>query len=1531
MKASKPYPTGGRISCLCLIVAVLSLILFPDGFAEARTPFEPGGKTPVQNLTVADGPYVTCAFHDVGKIGLMVNNYAGIGTCPVPSTGWSDPIPSCEYPYGSDKEYLFAGALWIGAVVGGDTLVSVGMDGWYATCELYPDEFPAGDIIHRSTLSGDPDAVSEQDYIAVYTDTLINPLYVNPDPVDGPHRPMNVAVTQKSYAWSAPEREDFVIFEYSVENIGSLPLEQAYIGFYIDGDVHYSSILTPANYTDDISGFLETTPSPLGCGWTETIDMAYIMDNNGRDDGDPSDACPFGPKATTSVTGIRLLASPSDSLRLNFNWWVSNGNAALDFGPRQQGTPGDPFRDFHTGGLGTPVGDADKYYLLSHAERDYNQITTAVDHSADGWLPPPINSLDLASGHDTKYLLSFGPFNIDAGQTLSFAVAYVAGENVFTDCEAWTDLYDPWNPEPYFNTFDFTDLAFNALRAEWVYDIPGYDTDGDGYAGKYRICYDSTIIGDTVVIVTEDTLYYKGDGVPDLGPAGPYIDTIPPVITCPDDISIPYGVPTDPEMTGYATAVDDYDPDALVSYEDIIDTNDMWLIDRLWTAIDSVGNVSHCHQSITLYDDQYNLVVKAHCPQSVNGIVPLWTDFNIDIWILNASENGDLAGGGFSFKLYSPGESMGSIDHVDRGGILSTASLETINGFDDYFNLGVFTAENGWNGLLPDTVNFNMVGTSGIPPGEPMRPYLRFHLNGTETGRLCIDSCTNDANPDWDWLFMPEMHPVAFNGPYCWTVGHVIANRSWYVSPYGDNDTGMGTIDYPFATIQFTIDMAQTGDTILALPGTYEEYINFLGKDLIVKSTDGPLKTTITSASDSSLVTFASGENHAAVLEGFTLEAGWIGILCENSTPTIRRNILHNQKVTDWAAISMTGNAGFGKTMGPIIENNTIVGCFNGGISSYFETPPIIKNNIVAFNSNYGIHVHNDPAIPVPLLSYNDVYGHPENYQVITDPGIGSISADPMFNIDHPFLTLKEGSPCIDAGDPDPWYNDPDGSRNDMGAVPYVEMDEEVIPTPEWINVYCGSPVVDSTPLQYGDVISAYDPDGVLCGRTTVKEDGSFGFMPIYRDYGLTDIDEGADPGDLIHFRINGQDVGSVPPVTWTTNGDNIIVCIFYTHRCVAIDLETGWNLISWNVAYGGPVEQLIDGIENDIDVILSYDGGGLTYDPLLPEFSTLTTADFVHGYWFLMHNGARLNVCGGEISSYSLLPVFTGWNLVSYWPYNAYSVEVSLASIMSCLQAVLGFDGTALTWMPGYEPFNTLTDMQPLFGYWVHSGCDGLIEYPGFTGLDSISPAKLTRNKSSVPHTSRYWMSVYGRDITLDGESLGNGATIEIRTADNIVCGRGFYGDGLLKFTPVYGRDTDDDNTAKYPVEGGTMAVYVDGIRSYPNIVWNGHGTRFELREMKTDPSGSSGQVPTDFALSQNFPNPFNPLTTIELALPVASNWKISIFNIRGQKVDEFQGHAEAGYVRVNWDATPYASGIYVYRGEAGAFKQTRKMILVK
>jgi len=97
-----------------------------------------------------------------------------------------------------------------------------------------------------------------------------------------------------------------------------------------------------------------------------------------------------------------------------------------------------------------------------------------------------------------------------------------------------------------------------------------------------------------------------------------------------------------------------------------------------------------------------------------------------------------------------------------------------------------------------------------------------------------------------------------------------------------------------------------------------------------------------------------------------------------------------------------------------------------------------------------------------------------------------------------------------------------------------------------------------------------------------------------------------------------------------------------------------------------------------------------------------------------------------------------------------------------------------------------------------------------------------------------------------------------------------------------------------------------------------------------------SSGSMPSQFKLSQNYPNPFNPNTTIELGLPIPSEWHLSIINVNGQVVRKLSGYSEAGTTTIKWDGyndsgQPATSGIYFYKAEAGSFSATRKMILLK
>jgi len=90
--------------------------------------------------------------------------------------------------------------------------------------------------------------------------------------------------------------------------------------------------------------------------------------------------------------------------------------------------------------------------------------------------------------------------------------------------------------------------------------------------------------------------------------------------------------------------------------------------------------------------------------------------------------------------------------------------------------------------------------------------------------------------------------------------------------------------------------------------------------------------------------------------------------------------------------------------------------------------------------------------------------------------------------------------------------------------------------------------------------------------------------------------------------------------------------------------------------------------------------------------------------------------------------------------------------------------------------------------------------------------------------------------------------------------------------------------------------------------------------------------KIPIDFALSANFPNPFNAQTQISFNLPQSSAVNIDIFDLGGRKVANLLNRQLlTGPHSVIWDAKVFASGIYFYRLQAGEFQGSRKMMLVK
>ncbi|MFQ5607716.1 MAG: hypothetical protein ACE5GA_07195, partial [Candidatus Zixiibacteriota bacterium] len=318
-----------------------------------------------------------------------------------------------------------------------------------------------------------------------------------------------------------------------ITNMGKTPIEEAYLGVEVRGGFEYGIV----------GGYLDTFPAlnlrRSSCQFLDTVQLFWSADNDGEPVGDE-----FDPNTSpTGVSAIKLLKTPEGATKLIYNWWDDN-SPAQDWGPRRRGTPDRPFRSFGQR-LGTPLGDRNRYYVMSTEEFDYDQMFTALDHTGEGWLPPPAQAVALATGpscgnHNHHWhMITVGPVTIPPGGSVPLVFAYVMGSEFHQDP---TKVFDPFNPKEFYKDFHFKNLSQNATWASWVYDNPGIDTDEDGYRGEFRLCVgDSTLIVDTTILVdtfqippettliidsmydalAAETLYYTGDGVPDIRAASP--------------------------------------------------------------------------------------------------------------------------------------------------------------------------------------------------------------------------------------------------------------------------------------------------------------------------------------------------------------------------------------------------------------------------------------------------------------------------------------------------------------------------------------------------------------------------------------------------------------------------------------------------------------------------------------------------------------------------------------------------------------------------------------------------------------------------------------------------------------------------------------------------------------------------------------------------------------------------------------------------------------------------------------------------
>ena len=288
----------------------------------------------------------------------------------------------------------------------------------------------------------------------------------------------------------------------------------------------------------------------------------------------------------------------------------------------------------------------------------------------------------------------------------------------------------------------------------------------------------------------------------------------------------------------------------------------------------------------------------------------------------------------------------------------------------------------------------------------------------------------------------------------------------------------------------------------------------------------------------------------------------------------------------------------------------------------------------------------------------------------------------------------------------------------------------------------------------------------------------------------------------------------------------------------------------------------------------------------------------------------------------------------------------------------------------PAFPDNATLEYLRPGKGYFLgYANANPVINCPWFLTGETADPLNIEPTPpQNLPTTSSvasahfqfksrtHWWYPIEIDTVFD-QGLTPEVSDEIAVFDGNMCvgAQAFSGDYPIMLaawkddiaTPdtLDGYLLNDEMTFKwYDVSGNqeitftpppsTQAVEVDPY--FPRH--SGFGNGFAARRSFTNGILAVTQLPREFKLGQNFPNPFNSETMIPLELPQRSHVKIELFNVRGQKLGViFEGVQNAGWPKIHYNASGLASGMYFCRVTAkglergGQYHRVSKMLLLK
>lgn len=523
------------------------------------------------------------------------------------------------------------------------------------------------------------------------------------------------------------------------------------------------------------------------------------------------------------------------------------------------------------------------------------------------------------------------------------------------------------------------------------------------------------------------------------------------------------------------------------------------------------------------------------------------------------------------------------------------------------------------------------------------------------------------------------------------------------------------------------------------------------------------------------------------------------------------------------------------------------------------------------------------------------------------------------------------------------------------------------------------NPNLDGMPLINEDCIGVFTPAGLCCGWE--RWTGQNFSLTVWGDNDQTPQVDGFRSGEILSFRAfrPSSQTEYMPVDVAYAQGDGkfLVNAIFVLNKFTAgtnsagtqtitLKFLKGWNLFSANVIPANPsISNLFSSIMSNIEIVKNSSGKSL-----LPAYGIdqIGSLDCKEGYMAFLKVNSDLSISGRPVVPSNMpITLSQSWSLIGYLPSIPIDATKALATIANKL--VIVKDNYGKSYLPEFG-INSIGQMQPGQGYWVClKGADTLIYPASALAKGNDVQTTFTETNTSSQDTTKWFKfrKNTGVNATIviplncnpkysDGTPLNEGDEIgffNYKGKKGLCAGAGIWQKQNQAIT-VWGENTGYDSTAIGFRKHDSLQVRVwkkDGIEYYAHATCRPSDSLFYsenaiivLTDLVVDlgtPTAVTGQEivlqPEKFLLLGNYPNPFNPETTIQYELPHAAPVQIIIYDRVGKRtrllLDQYQS---AGRYYLKWNGKndsgqPVPSGLYLYRLTVEGTMVCKKMILLR